>query len=267
MAAGKSDDRMARQRLQDYNAKQTVHAEQVKRRRRDNTLAAVAAVAVLALVTVAQILYFTAGPGTPAAAPSPTPSASASAETEDPAAEGENTGEVPSADIAEGREWTGTLQLNDIDLGVVLDGAAAPQGVSSIVELARTGFYTGKTCHRLTDGGFSVLQCGSADGAGSGDAGFSFGPIENAPADDVYPAGTIALARQGGNAFSMTTQFFVVYDDTTIPSDAAGGYTVVGRVTSGLDQLIEDVASKGVAGGGNDGAPAVPTTIQAFELQ
>ncbi|MET0589846.1 MAG: peptidylprolyl isomerase [Naasia sp.] len=265
MAAGKNDDRALRQRLRDYNAKQTVHAEQIRRRRRDNTLALVAVVAVLALVTVAQILYFTAGPGVPAA--TPTPSASASAETEEPAATGENTGDVPSADIAEGRTWTGTLQLNDIDLGVSLDGALAPQGVSAVIELARTGFYTGKTCHRLTDGGFSVLQCGSADGAGSGDAGFSFGPIENAPADDLYPAGTIALARQGGNGSSMTTQFFITYADTSIPADAAGGYTVIGQVTSGLDQLVADIASKGVAGGGNDGAPAVPTSIQAFTLQ
>ncbi len=265
MAAGRGEDRVARQRLREFNAKQTVHADQIRRRRRDNIVAAIAVVGVVALATVAQVVYFTSGPGTPV--PTPTPSASASADPAASAPAGENTGNVPSADIAAGRDWTGTLQLNDVQLGVTLDGAAAPQGVSAVVSLAQSGFYTGKTCHRLTDGGFDVLQCGSADGQGSGDAGFTFGPVENAPSDNVYPAGTIALARQGGNGYSMTTQFFIAYGDTTIPADAAGGYTVIGRVTSGLDQLVDQIASKGVAGGGSDGKPNVPTFIREFELQ
>ncbi|MFD1713622.1 peptidylprolyl isomerase [Amnibacterium flavum] len=264
MASGKRDDRFereTRQRLRDYHAKQTVHVEQARRRRRDNIVAVVAVVVVLALATVAQLLFFSIGPGVPEPTPTPTPSASASPEA------GANTGDVPSADIAEGRTWTGSLVLNGVDLGVSLDGATAPQAVSALISLADEGFYDGKTCHRLTNGGFFVLQCGSVNGDGTGDTGFQYGPIENAPADDVYPAGTIAMARQGGNAYSQSTQFFIVYEDTTIPADEAGGYSVVGTVTSGLDQLAAQITDAGVADGSNDGAPAVATTIGSFTLQ
>lgn len=267
MASGKRDEkqaRIARQRLQDYNAKQTVHAEQIRRRRRDNILAAIALAIVLILATVAQILYFQVGPGVPAATPTPTPTTSASTE----ATEQTNTGDVPSADIAEGRTWTGTMQLNGIELEISLDGALAPQGVSAFLALDEQGFYDGKSCHRLTTADdFGVLQCGSVNGDGTGDPGFQFGPIENAPADEVYPAGTIALARQSGNGFSQSSQFFIVYTDTIIPSDEAGGYTVVGQVTSGLDQLITEVVDAGTADGSEDGTPAVPTTINSVTVQ
>jgi len=258
--AGKQDrsDRVARARLRAFAAKQTVHAEQVARRRRDNIVAIVAGIIVIALAATAQVLYFTAGPGVPV--PTPTPSASASATPG-------NVGDVPSPDLSEYRDWTGDVTINGIPLGITLSGGLAPQGVASFVSLAQTGFYTDKTCHRLTNGGFSVLQCGSVDGSGGGELGFSYGPIENAPADDVYPAGTIALARQSNNAYSQGSQFFIVYEDTTIDSDTVGGYTVIGQVTSGLDQLITDVAAPGTADGSSDGAPLVPTTIGSVTVQ
>ena len=75
------------------------------------------------------------------------------------------------------------------------------------------------------------------------------------------------MARVGGDGASMGHQFFIVTADSTIPSDAAGGYTVVGRVTVGLDALVEQVASRGTADGGQDGTPAQPVQITAFTIQ
>ena len=160
-----------------------------------------------------------------------------------------------------------TMTINGIPLGVSLDGAKAPQAVSSTVYLTQKKFYDGLSCHRLTNGGFYVLQCGDPQGTGNGGPGYEYGPIENAPSDDKYPAGTIAMARQGNNAESQGSQFFIVYKDTTIGHDDAGGYTVIGKVTSGLDTLVKQVADKGVKGGGTDGTPAVATKIDAFTLQ
>jgi len=111
-----------------------------------------------------------------------------------------------------------------------------------------------------------VLQCGSLDGAGGTDPEYSFGPIENAPADDVYPQGTIAMAR-ADSAYSNGHQFFIVYGDTTIPANAAGGYTVIGTVTSGLDALQSGVAAGGVVDGASDGAPVVAATITSATIQ
>uniref|UniRef100_UPI0013582A60 helicase-related protein n=1 Tax=Agromyces humi TaxID=1766800 RepID=UPI0013582A60 len=147
------------------------------------------------------------------------------------------------------------------------DGAAAPQAVSSEISLIQSGFYDGTSCHRLTRDNIWVLQCGDPAGDGTGGPGYSYGPVENAPADGVYPAGTIAMARQQQNGYSQGSQFFIVYEDTTLTPDEAGGYTVVGRVTSGLDQLKAGVTDAGTADGGSDGAPAVPVTITGFTIE
>jgi peptidyl-prolyl cis-trans isomerase B (cyclophilin B) len=238
-----------------------VHGRQKKRRVRDNVIAVIGVVVVAALATFTQVAFFTWGPG----APTPEPSNSASPEAQP----GENVG-APDPELAEDRTWTGTLTLNDIPLGISLDGALAPQAVSGWVQDVSTGYYPGKTCHRLAQSdGFGILQCGSLDGVGGSDPAFHYGPVENAPADNFYPAGTIAMARASGDAYSNGHQFFIVFQDTTIPSDAAGGYTVVGTVTSGLQELIDGVVSGGITPGTSptDGAPVIPTTITSLTLQ
>jgi peptidyl-prolyl cis-trans isomerase B (cyclophilin B) len=255
--------REARVRVRAFQARRAVHEHQQKRRTRDNIFAGVGLVAVLALAALAQLLLTSGDSG----ASAPSASASATASATPSAAAGVNTGDVPASTLAEGRTWTGALALNGIPLGIELDGALAPQAVSSTISLIKSGFYQDVTCHRLTTGGFFVLQCGDPKGTGTGGPGYSYGPIENAPADNVYPTGTLAMARQGGNAYSMGSQFFIVYDKTTIPADAVGGYTVLGKVTSGLDQIKAKITDSGVADGTSDGAPAVPTRITQVSVQ
>lgn len=178
--------------------------------------------------------------------------------------------ELADPSVAEDRTWTVTLHAcsgdTEADIVLELDGTSAPQAVASFVTLAEGGYFDGTGCHRLVTQGIFVLQCGDPTFTGSGSPGYSFGPIENAPEDDVYPAGTVAMARQGGNAESMGSQFFLVYEESTIPSDAAGGYTVFGTITSGLD-FVQAVADAGTAGGASDGAPATPVTIEGVETQ
>ncbi|GAA1816616.1 peptidylprolyl isomerase [Agromyces neolithicus] len=253
-----TNDRQAREeraRLRTYQARQQVHAGKKRRRTLDNIIASIALVIVLALAVGAQLFFFNGGPGTPDPVPSATPTPTPEA------------AEVPSADLAEGRTWTGSLVVNDIPLAVELDGAAAPQAVSSTISLVQDGFYDGLSCHRLTKDSIWVLQCGDPNGDGTGGPGYSYGPVENAPADGVYPAGTIAMARQPQNADSHGSQFFIVYEDTTLPADEAGGYTVIGHVTSGLDELRAGVTDAGPADGASDGAPSVPVTIASFTLE
>lgn len=173
--------------------------------------------------------------------------------------------ELPDPSVAEDRTWTVDLTTTAGDLTLELDGHAAPQAVASFVTLAREGYFDTTSCHRLTTSGIYVLQCGDPTGTGSGGPGYSFGPIENAPIDDVYPAGTVAMARIGGDAQSMGSQFFLVYRDSTIPSDAAGGYTVFGTITAGMD-VLQAVADAGNAAGAGE-QPATEVTIEGVELQ
>ena len=199
----------------------------MRRRIRDNVIAVVALVVVLALATVAQLFYFTGGPGTPDA-----PSRRADARPRR-ARRRERRATCPSADLAEDRTWTGTLTLNDIPLGIELDGAAAPQASSRAVSLVADGLLRRHDLPppRPRDEHLGCCSAATPTATATGGPGYSYGPIENAPADGVYPAGTIAMARQAANAYSQGSQFFIVYEDTTLPADAAGGYTVVGTVT------------------------------------
>lgn len=266
MAASKNAEREAREareRLRRYNARQTVHAQQLTRRKRDNVVAVVGVLVVAALATVTQIFYFNGGPGTPT--PAPSSSASAEAEAETPQT---NVGAVPDPSVAEARTWTGQLDINGIPLGISLDGALAPQAVASFVTSAQDGYYVGTTCHRMVlSESANLLQCGSYDGSGASDPSYSFGPLENTPTDGIYPTGTIAMARAGDNAYSNGRQIFIIFSDTQLPDDSVGGYTVIGQVTSGLDELVAQVAAGGITGGAADGAPVVPTTITGLTIQ
>ena len=270
MSAKKQNEREARQareRLRAYQARQAMHENSHRRRVRDNLIAGGVVLVVLIAAVVLQVTFFSVGPGKPVASPKATATATPTP-TPTPTAPQQNQGDVPSKSLAQGRTWTGTLDINGIELGVSLDGAKAPQAVSSMISLTQKKFFDGTKCHRLTTADtFKVLQCGDPTGTGSGGPGYSFGPIENAPADGTYPQGTIAMARQTGNAYSNGSQFFIVYGDSTIPADSAGGYTVIGTITSGLSQLVTDVADKGVQGGGSDGTPVVTPTIKSFTLK
>lgn len=263
MASSKNQEREAREareRLQRYNARQAVHAHQVSRRKRDNLVAAGSVVVIAALAGVIQFFYFTSGPG----APEPTPSASAPV---DPA--GSNVGDVPSPDVSEYRTWTGQMALNDIPMSFTLDGALAPQAVAAFVTDVQSGYYLGKSCHRLlVDEGAGLIQCGSENGDGQSDPTvYAYGPVENAPADGLYVTGTIAIANNG-SAYGQGRQFFIVFDDSFLPGESSGGYSVIGTVTLGLDQLEAQIVSGGITpADAVDGAPTIPTSITAVSVQ
>jgi peptidyl-prolyl cis-trans isomerase B (cyclophilin B) len=164
------------------------------------------------------------------------------------------------------------MEVGEATLDLELDGELAPQAVANFIDLAGKDFFTGITCHRLTTSDIFVLQCGKSSATPDGGPGYTFGPIENAPTDNLYAKGTLAMARVGskdlgpeGAANSMNSQFFIVYEDSTIGSDEAGGYTVFGKITGGLDGL-RSVFDAGVEGGEPDGAPAIETKLGAIKL-
>lgn len=259
MPSSKREREYERRRYEKWQQRQATR--RARRRRQQVVAGSVVGVLVLG-IGIAAAFTFSGDDAPTDAAATPAPSASSTAS----AARTGNGGVVPDPSLAQGRTWTGTISLAQGDVGIELDGAAAPQAVANFVTLAQEGYFDDTRCHRLVTSGIHVLQCGDPTASGTGDPGYSWGPIENAPADDVYPAGTIAMARQGNNGESMGSQFFLVYEDSTIPSDTAGGYTVFGRITSGLD-VVQAIADEGVTGGASDGTPAAPVTIEGVETQ
>ena len=150
-----------------------------------------------------------------------------------------------------------TLATNCGDIVIDLLADDAPATVASIAFLADTGFYNATACHRLTTAGIFVVQCGDPAGNGTGGPGYQI-PDENLPAEGEanYPAGTVAMANAGPG--TSGSQFFLVYEDTTLPS----GYTIWGQITQGLD-VIQALAQAGTADGGGDGLPAQPLVIES----
>jgi peptidyl-prolyl cis-trans isomerase B (cyclophilin B) len=134
--------------------------------------------------------------------------------------------------------------------------AAAPQTVTNMSALARAKYFDKSFCHRLTTEGLFVLQCGDPSAQANGSPGSWKGyKNENVPkATGInFPAGTVAMANSGAkNPNSNGSQFFLVYKDTFLPGD----YTIWGKITSGLELLIEI---------GNVGAYKIdPTSNKAF---
>ena len=255
MSKNKKIAGLASERLEAFESKQKLEASKATRRAADNRLAVLLGAGAVVLALVGQFAYFSFGPG------SVTPSSENEATDSETS---ENSELVPSPELAESRIWTGSMQVGDATLELELDGVNAPQAVANFIDLSSKGFYDMISCHRLTTEGLFVLQCGDPDGTGG--PGYNFGPIENAPADDVYLEGALAMARVPNLGDSMGSQFFIVYNDSVIGSDVVGGYTVFGKITKGLEQLAP-IIEAGVEGGGVDGRPALPAVLGAIELR
>ena len=258
MSSRKQQHDYARRRYEKWLA----HQEAVRARQRRRRRIAGWALGALALGAGAWLVVELVRSGDDGEAPVADPTAEASGEpSEAPAT---RDPDVPDPSVAEGRTWTATLSTTVGDITLELDGATAPHAVAAFVTLAQDGAYDATRCDRLTTTNVFLLECGDA-GTGDGAPTWRFGPIENAPVDDFYPAGTVAMDREPGDGSSMGSRFFIVYEDSTIQADSAGGYTVLGRVTEGMDAL-QLIAAAGIASGTAD-TPAADVTIEGVEIQ
>lgn len=270
-------------------------AERDAQRRRRTQI--IAAVAVLAVVIGGVVWFALSRPATPVAGDGTTPTATASPDptgeptgeaTPDPSAEPTEEPEptaaptepvvaecgpapqtrpddltwpqAPTDVLTPDTAYTLRMDTNCGRIDIATDPEAAPETVASMVFLTEEGYFDLTSCHRLTTAGIYVLQCGDPAGNGTGGPGYTV-PDENLPTEGAnnYPAGTVAMANAGpGTAGS---QFFIVYQDTTLPP----AYTIWGSVTRGLD-IVEAVAAAGVAGGGTDGPPAQPVVIETARV-
>lgn len=76
----------------------------------------------------------------------------------------------------------------------------------------------------------------------------------------LYPRGTLAMANAGPG--TNGSQFFMVYKDSQLPPQ----YTVFGTIQPDGLATLDKIAKAGVAGGGEDGAPATEVTITSVLL-
>ena len=102
----------------------------------------------------------------------------------------------------------------------------APITVNSFVFLAKDGFFTGVTFHRVLEG--FMAQGGDPTGTGTGGPGYEFVNEDNDLKFDK--PGVVAMANAGRD--TNGSQFFITFG----PADQLnGGYTIFGQVVSGMD--------------------------------
>jgi peptidyl-prolyl cis-trans isomerase B (cyclophilin B) len=167
--------------------------------------------------------------------------------------------ELPNAGITESNKATISFTTNQGEIVVETTPALAPLTVNAMAALAQKNYFDNTICHRLTTEGIFVLQCGDPTGTGTGGPGFNI-PDENLPQpiDNNYPAGTVAMANSGLPGTSGS-QFFLVYQDTTLGPD----YTIWGTITTGLD-VVKKIASGGlIEENPNGGPPVIGVTIES----
>jgi len=177
------------------------------------------------------------------------------------------TGKIPT-DPAQVSASMATSQGN---IGLMLANNESPCTVNSFASLAGQGFFNDTKCHRLTTSPtLGVLQCGDPKGDGTGGPGYQFAneyPTDQYPPNDpktqepvLYPRGTMAMANAGPN--TNGSQFFLVYKDSQLPPQ----YTVFGTIQADGLTTLDKIAKAGVAGGGDDGAPAIDVTVKSLLL-
>jgi peptidyl-prolyl cis-trans isomerase B (cyclophilin B) len=177
------------------------------------------------------------------------------------------TGKIPT----DPAQVSASMTTSQGNIGLMLANNESPCTVNSFASLAGQGFFNDTKCHRLTTSPtLGVLQCGDPKGDGTGGPGYQFAneyPTDQYPPNDpkaqepvAYPRGTVAMANAGPN--TNGSQFFLVYKDSQLPPQ----YTVFGTIQADGLATLDKIGKAGVAGGGDDGAPAIDVTIKSLLL-
>ncbi|MFF1275479.1 peptidylprolyl isomerase [Streptomyces marokkonensis] len=165
----------------------------------------------------------------------------------------------PAMSIDKSATYTLKLDTTCGAIDVALKASAAPHTVNSFDFLAGKGYFDHSKCHRLTTNGIYVLQCGDPTGTGTGGPGYTI-PDENLKddvlKDNIYPAGTVAMANTGQKD-SGGSQFFLVYQDSQLPPN----YTPFGTVSDAGMKVLKKIADAGENTGAGDGAPNATVVI------
>jgi peptidyl-prolyl cis-trans isomerase B (cyclophilin B) len=288
------NDRQRRQAREKHRRQQELRAAR-RRKVRGRVIIGVSGVLAAALIASLLLTFLPGGStkhttATPTKSPSATASATASASTvAEPAhhcsytkitAAAARKVSIPAATPDYTASYQATISTNLGKMTLNLANSKATCTVNSFVHLAEAGYFNNTQCHRLTNTGIYVLQCGdpyaaattkmtcsSTGKVGTGGPGYEY-TSENLTGA-TYPAGTLAMAN-AGTADSNGSQFFIVYKDST--SGLGATYTPFGTVSSGLG-IVQNVAKDGFScqyiqsGESEGGAPKEKVIIDSVKIK
>jgi len=140
----------------------------------------------------------------------------------------------PEMTVDAAKQYVATMQTEKGDIQIELYADKAPLAVNNFIFLARQGWFDGITFHRVIPG--FVAQSGDPSGTGFGGPGYAF---DNEISDLKFDsAGIVGMANAGPG--SNGSQFFITF--APVP-DLDGGYTIFGKVISGMD-VLENLAPR-----------------------
>ena len=134
---------------------------------------------------------------------------------------------LPPQTIDAAKAYSATVRTSRGVFTIRLNSAAAPQTVNNFVHLAREGFYSGLTFHRVEPG--FVVQGGDPQGDGTGGLGYRLPDETNT---SPWVAGSVGMASNAAGVSAC--QFFILLGDA--PHLARGGvYNHFANVIAGMD--------------------------------
>ena len=154
------------------------------------------------------------------------------------------------ADVAANPANRLTLELsNGGTVVILLRPDLAPHHIERIQALVRRGFYNGLTFHRV----IPEFMAQGGDPKGTGEGGSELPDIKAEFTGVPFLRGTVGAAR-AESPDSANSQFFIMF----APNSALDNkYTVIGRVTAGMDAVDKIAPGE---------PPAEPTKIVSAHL-
>jgi peptidyl-prolyl cis-trans isomerase B (cyclophilin B) len=152
-------------------------------------------------------------------------------EVQAPAPKPKGSRKAPTQELEAGTRYSLVVETNCGSFTIRLDQKSAPKTASSMVALARDGFYDNTIIHRVVPA--FVIQGGDPTGTGSGGPGYQ--TIDRPPRNAKYTRGVVAMAKTGSDPPGAAgSQFFVVTAaDAGLPPE----YAIVGEVSEGLETV------------------------------
>ena len=151
------------------------------------------------------------------------------------------------------------------NLRVELYASKAPKSVENFLQYVKSGHYNGTVFHRVIPG--FMIQGGGMTSDMSQKKTRAPIPIEskNGLKNEV---GTLAMARTN-DPNSATAQFFINVKDNAFlnyPGQDGHGYTVFGKVVSGMDVVNKIVAVPTGNQGMHQNVPRTPVVIESARI-
>jgi len=134
----------------------------------------------------------------------------------------------------------------------------APQNVENFLQLAKDGFYDGKSFHRIVPGFLVQGGCPKGDGTGvRADGRLIPAEFHDAP----FQLGTLAMARKPSDPNSASCQFFITL--ARLP-DLDGQYTVIGQASD--EESLRTLAALAAEPTDRRDRPRKPLVIRSVNL-